>query len=225
MTIVKKLTSACVALFVVIGGWNLEASIVSTTGPVLIISAPASVLPGASVSTTDAQVFSERQNLTLTSALPVDAISPGTYPAVGPGGKIPTGTDVNSYFVLFDSGGASVAYPTVMLTFSTQILGVIFSDSTLNGSDAILGNSSTKYPTGVSARGQDPGTGDSTTISGSGLTVTLTDGTSLPGDDIRIITAAQSASSVPEAEPWSLLSTGVTVLAVLRRRANPGHNR
>ena len=122
-----QLRSACsilsgIALVALFGAVPAHASIISTTGPVLLVSAPASVVPGASVNTTDGQAFAEQQNVTLSSPLAVDATNPGTYSdGSGPGGTISAGTNVSSYFVLFDSGGASVTYGTVTLTFSTAV--------------------------------------------------------------------------------------------------------
>ena len=194
-----------------------EASIISTTGPVVLISAPASVVPGKSVNVTDGQVFSETQDLTLTGALSVNAVAPGKYKnGVGSGGTIAAGTDVDSYFALFDSGGKSVTYGAVTLTFSTPVLGVIFDDSQLNKSDSILGISSTKYPTGGTYRGQE--VGDSTQISANGYSITLDDTVSSPGDDIRIITAA-GTSVAPEPGSLALLAGGLTTVGVWRRRA------
>jgi hypothetical protein len=213
------------ALSLLIGGCKADAAIISTTGPVVIISAPVSVVPGKSVNKTDGQAFAELQDLTLGSALSVNATSPGKYNGgVGPGGTISAGTDVNSYFVLFDSGGKSVTYPTVTLTFSTEILGVIFSDSLLNKSDLLLGDPGTTYPTGVGNRGQE--SGDSTAISASGLTITLNDTTSYPGDDIRIITAgAHPISSIPEPRAWGLFAIGITSLGFLRGRKKTAKKR
>ncbi len=205
----RQRTLSTLVLPLLLGAGYASASIVGSTGPVVMIAAPTSVVPGASVNTTDGQVFTEVQNDTLAANLSVDATNPGTYSnGGGVGGTIAAGTAVNSYFVLFDSGGAGVTYPTVTLTFSTPILGVIFTDANLNASDAILGNPGTTYPTGVAARGQEGG--DSTAISASGFTVTLNDTTSSPGDDIRIITAA--APAVPEPATWSLCGAAGALL-------------
>jgi hypothetical protein len=202
----------------VIGACPANASIISTTGPVVVIPAPISVMPGASVNVTDGQVFNEQQGITLSSPLNVDATAPGTYSAgSGPGGIIAGGTDISSYFVLFDSGGTAINYLAVNLTFSTPILGVIFAPATLDSSDAIVGNPGTTDPTGVSGRGQEAG--DSTAISADGLTVTLIDKTLFPEDGIRIITASPASAITPEPGAWGLWGVGLVFVALLARHS------
>jgi len=197
-----------------------QAAIISTTGAVSIIAAPASVNDGALESNTKIFAFPERQNVALTSATIVDMSVPGTIP-VSPGDDnfstalIPVGTVVRSYYLHCDVVGV----PGVPLeltgsaTFDTDIIGIIIVQGNLNLTAAFPGLSTTTYST-ISGFEVNTTVGfDSVSMTFDRRTVfvDIRNGTSV--DDVRILTAA------PEPASLALLSIAATPLLLLRRRA------
>ena len=175
----------------------------------LLTSPPASLLKGQL--TGQAYVFDELTDFVLPTDLHTDTNGwghgiPGLYqtpstPILMPG-VIPAGTRVSSFMIHVDSLGGPFDPDIAALRAVTDenIIGAIFSDSLLDASDAIVGNPSTIYPTGLQYRGAtvdplegtdkveigvpgDIGVGYSRTVTALSLEV----GAVL--DEVRIITA------------------------------------
>ena len=134
---------------VMIGATNAGAAIIGTTGQVVEIAAPASVVPGALESNHQIRAFDELQQFVLPVDVIVNITSPGRYDEPGDltPGVIATGTDVDSYLLHADKlglGGNKLL--TGSVTFDEAILGVIVLGSALRSSDAVLGAPGTTYP-------------------------------------------------------------------------------
>ena len=203
-----------------------SADIVSTTGAVTEIVAPASVVRGNTESDTDIFLFEERQHLQLQSDVSVNITQAGTY--VGGStltpGIIMTGTFVNSYFIHFDQIGQSGLSPVVSgsVTFDREILGLIALTATLNASDSVLGAAGTSYGTGDGGRRVELdcciGNPDTVTLSPDRRTLTITlavlDGNV---DEIRVITSGEVNVLIdikPGSDPNCFNNNGHGVLPV-----------
>jgi len=209
------------------------ASIVSVTGGISLIEAPASVAPGELESSTNAWAFDERQSYELSSDLMVDRLS-GTTSA----GTINSGTVVNSYFIHADPLGsgtdpADVVNISGTVTFDTAILGLIWTGQACNNcpvspkyldASDYLGAVGTIYPTGSLGRGYEVedfyainGTQDFVIISEDGFSLTTLSSAAQPlfSDQLRVITAA---SPVPLPLPVMLFCSGFLALIGFARR-------
>src|SRR5258708_459648 len=200
----KSMSSTRLALCVLlvgIGQTIASASIIGTTGNVLVTAPPDSVVKGQDVNAVDALAFDEQSSVTLGGALVVDIISPGVYTSkVGmPFGSIAGGTTVSSYYIHMDPGIGGHAVYSGSITFSTPILGIIVLDAGFRTSDAIVGNIGTIYPetNKQGKRGLELGP-ITDKITWSGETITFHDSVSSATDDIRIITAATAVTGIPE---------------------------
>lgn len=172
----------------------------------IIISAPASVLPGAIQSQTNASIFFE-STTTLAAPLPVDIVAPGTYNLADPDnpGAIAAGTKVSSYFLHHESVANQLSTVIVAGSFPNPILGVIINDTFLDASDPILGNPGTLYPTGLDFRGLEvPYTALADVLfwSGNQVFISVKSTTADVLDQVRIITA------VPEPSTFVLAGIG-----------------
>lgn len=114
----------------------------------VFVGAPASVVVGASQSSTVARVFVEQTAEVLSSDLPVDLSGPGRYSALGSEspGSIAAGTSVQSWFIHFDPV-AGTQFVDASVTFDKEVLGLIFLLPNLEASDAQLGAPLVAYPT------------------------------------------------------------------------------
>lgn len=206
------------AATVLLAGASAQGAIVSGSGAVSVISAPTSVAPGALESNTTVYAFNEKQGLVLTSALAVDFIPPLFASA----GTIASGQKVDSHFVHFDRAGATGTNTlSGSVTFDGIILGLIFDNGSLDGTDGLLGSASTTYPaSGNPGRRFDFGPEASTdifTISGGQLTFNFTSVTSgINIDQMRIVTATPAA---PIPEPGSLVLAGLALLSLAGMRS------
>jgi hypothetical protein len=204
-----------IAIFTAPAAW---ADIVGTSGSVVIIPPPTDARLGDLVDLDVLQVFPESSGVVLGSALGVNATASGTYDnGAGPGGDLSAGTTVDSFMVVCDSGGRS-ATCTGSITFDTNVLGLIFSTADLAASDSILGIPGTLYSGTLVNRGQEAG--DSVTLSADLRTVSFIDTVASPGDDIRIVTAPETAATVPE--PSSVALIGGCLLLLVGRRVRAG---
>ena len=165
--------------------------------------------------------WDEVKNFTLTSAITVDAVSPGTYDSNGDLGtfSIAAGTVVNSHYLYFDP--KDPATRTATFTFDGKILGVI-AESDLNSPDRFLASDSLRnvnswYPlpfTHFTNRGLEMGS-DEFVISADMKSVTVKLSASNPGDQMRIVTQA-----VPEPSSMVLVATGGLMgLAAWRKKS------
>ena len=170
---------------------NGEGSVAQTDDRVTLImgGTPAADLsPGALEADDVVSIAVERQNVKLGADLAVDANSPGTFTAPGAGATINAGTIVNSHIVHFD-GATPGNVVTGSITFDTAILGIIWNDAGLDGTDALLGNAATTYPPAMTAgRGLFDGN-DSITISPDGKTLTFSLEDAGVLDQFRVLTA------------------------------------
>lgn len=180
--------------------------------------------------------WSERQNVTLDRDVFVDIAGNGTYHSNADLGgfnqlKISQGTVVSSQMLYYDPKYRN-QITNVTFTFDGPILGVIVSsDRFHNGAHGhtdyfkatdFLGNPKTRYPHHhFDDRGLEWWAGDTVVVSGNSITLSLW--ASSPGDQIRVITAAQSNLRLTPAPPGILLSlagvAGVGVGQFLRRRS------
>lgn len=198
--------SVCLAL----AGTALPAaaSIIGTTGMVTQIGAPANCLPG-SLTAFNAWAWDENQSIPL-STMPLDlSTNPSNSFTPVPGSL--SGL-VDSHFIHFDGIPGTVITGTV--SFNNSILGVQYSDTFLDLSDAIA-STGTIYPTGFSGRGFTNWTGaDFIDINGSLLTFQLTCAGQPDVEQVRVFTRA-----VPAPGAAALLALGGLCAARRRRTA------
>lgn len=210
------------------------STIVSTSGSITQIAAPADVNNNVFESDLDIFVFEEQKSVTgasLASPIYVDDIPGG---AVSPGSI--GGKPFDSYFLHFDPVGmsdltADVVNLTGSITFSTPILGLIWggvscvncppTSEYLDSSDWV-GNPATTYPTGGLGRGLEleafyatlNGTQDFISVSPDGYTLTLDlSAQPLRFDQVRVLTAVPVPAAV-----WLMLSGFVALVGTARRR-------
>jgi hypothetical protein len=205
--LVCRLTAA--SLFLFIAALPAEAGFVaSVTGSAVVISAPASSIPGALLSN-DLQVWDESTGK-LSANLTLDlGGQPGNYDGLTNyttlSTTLPKGTAYNSVMIQLDPTSPYPKQPVeASITFTSKIIGIALFGTSLDASD-IYGNPTTVYPHGLpnlflQTRGIDYTHADRLSISSNGETLTL----QLPAnygifDQIRVFTA----TSAPE--PASLL--------------------
>jgi hypothetical protein len=164
-----------------VGASAAVAAITSTSGAVVKIAPPASVVGGQLQSDTEIRAFDEQQCVTLASDLQLD-VTPG-----GGAGVIPAGITVSSQFLHFDPAGGSFVTLSGSITTDAAIIGAITSQANLDASDS-LGAPGTTYPTGDATRDLEAVQGDTVTISGDQLTATTTVNDQFHFDQIRVIT-------------------------------------
>ena len=213
MKTVCAFVAGCIA--VTVAALPASAGVVGTTGELAEVSAPPSVVFGDYVSTTEMRVFEEQQDLTLSADLQVNISLPGNYadPSDLTPGVIPTGTVVRSYFLHGDPHTLTSVYFDGSVTFDGDILGVITRGTDLDACDAAVGAVGTTYPLDQLSRGLEFGPlgQDEVTVEANLRTLTIVRAVaSIPGDQLRVITA------VPEPSTLGLLALGSA--AVLRRR-------
>ena len=169
------------------------------------IRPPASVklgAQGALESSTVIREFTEQKDFVLPSAVRTNISGPGYYnsPATMTGGTIAAGTHVNCYFLHFDPVGSGGAQVMGRMNFNGDILGIICRDAELDGSDAVLGNPGTKYPTGTSSRGFEANQ-EVVTVSNDRRTLTINRFySSTVGEQMRVIVAAKAKND--PAQGW-----------------------
>ncbi|HEX4412786.1 MAG TPA: hypothetical protein VH107_04100 [Lacipirellulaceae bacterium] len=187
-----------------------HSAIVSTSGSVVQIAPPTSVNLGALESDTSAELFAERSSVLLANSLNADVSHPGAVNSqvtLSPS-PIAAGQRVDSYLIHADPVGpgstTSFTYEG-SVTFDTPILGLMWSDGTLDASDPILGSPATVYGPDTMYRGYEgPGLTsprDSLVLSQDRLTLNFALRTTEYYDELRIVTA-----SIPEPATISLLA-------------------
>ena len=127
-----------------------RADIISTSGAMVEIFAPVSLLSGVTESSTSIGILDEGLTV-LPGDLPVNAVGPGTFTySSGPTVFIPMGTLVHTYIVHFDPDGGVVALTGgVMFDPGEIILGIQTHTPLLDASDAVVGDPMVIYPTGI----------------------------------------------------------------------------
>ena len=169
------------------------ALISGTSGTVIRLSSPPpSVAVNALEDATNAVTFGERSAVTLTSAVVVDAIEPGTYTINStPANKVPAGRVVDSHLIHSDPPAGGTVRRTGSVSFATDIVGVISSTDRLGSTDASLGAPGTTYAGKNKFRGleADSASGpDTFTISADRRSVSIDLRTTSVIDDIRVLT-------------------------------------
>ncbi|GEM_PF-5553923 len=186
------------------------AAIVSTSGAVVEVTAPPSVAKNAYVSDTEIRAFDEQQNVTILAPITVDFTEPGSYDSLSELAPtvLPAGTCLQSHFIHFDSTGSLGVRLQGSVTYDTDVLGVIVTDSSLSQSDLVVGVPSTTYPTGVADRGAElspsPQSGpDIVTLSSDRRTV---------GVDLKVTTVVNQVRVITECRhiaDLALAKTGI----------------
>ena len=204
-----------------------QGGVTATTGAVVVIPAPASIVTGGLESDTQIDAFAEMQGTALAHAITLDITVPGTSPTATnqhlSTGSLPAGSLVNSYYLHFDDVGSSTTTAVALsgsITFDTDVIGLDVLSNTLNATDAFVGLASVTYDSADSARGLELvaggvgiGPNDSITLSSDRRTVSFNLRDEGSSDDVRIITA------VPEPSGALLfLVGGVGLLSALRLR-------
>ena len=203
-----------------VGGGVAHAGVVGNCGQVNTTAAPPSVVKGVDQNSAAVNFFAEQQNVTVPGApaLQADIVPPAAFPATyatvaslpaaATGVTIPAGTKVDSFYVHTEPVGATTTPYTGTIRFDQPILGVMIQwtaqggppgPTTLDSSDAVLGNVGTTY---VGAH-PVPSRGLELPVGGHDDQITLVDAhtlsfhflTSTETDDFRIVTAAAPAGA------------------------------
>ena len=193
----KAFFAACVASALLASTFAVAgANISSSTGAVIRPpTAPLDVRLNKLESATSVHAFNEAQGKTLTAAVNVDAVNPGTYSTFPSGtAKIAVGTVVDSHLVHSDIPSRNYTARRIgSVTFANEIIGVVASTAKLASSDS-LGAAGTLYAGTTQWRGLESSEngwstlgGDKFTISTDRRTVTF-DIKTYVMDEFRVIT-------------------------------------
>ncbi len=194
-----------------------EASIVSVTGDLVQIAAPADAQIDHLVGAPSIYCWNEAQGYTLTAPLHANAKLPGVYDdasdLVNTG--VPAGATINSHYVHFDAYGTAGAIGHGVLTFDGPIVAVICLNQQggwyIDDSDFL--GAPTSFTHGEEMRGMELSSpSDNFTIAADSLSIEINMGIAIPGDYIRILTRP----AVPA--PGGLGVLGLIGAASLRRR-------
>lgn len=193
----KGLVALCAVVVMVVSSVAVGGALISgSTGKVTrLATAPASVKLNALENATNTVAFDEKQGVTLSAAVSVDAVNPGTYNTFPAGSaKINAGTLVSSHLIHSDVPSKNfTARRTGTVTFANDILGVVASTAKLASSDT-LGATGTQYAGTTQWRGLESsefgftGLGDKFTISTDRKTITFDINTYVM-DELRVITS------------------------------------
>lgn len=215
-----KTSTAAVTLLSLALSASARAAILGTTGNVDILATPpVSVNDGALESNTTLFAFAEQQNLVLTQTIPVDMSVPGSIPASPSNDNyspatIPIGTEISSDYFHFDvvgTPGTPIEFKG-SITFTSDVLGIILNEGTLNETRTYPGLPTTTYSS-ISGLEINTSAGpDSVSLTADRRTVIVDFLTGTSVDDIRVITAA------PEPASLSLLTLAAAPLLLRRRR-------
>ena len=216
-----------------------SSAVVSTTGNITQILAPASVAGNDYETASTISVFDESQEFVLSQQLAVDRLA-----SSGNEGIIDSGSTVNSYFLHYNPLGDSQKTMDVVdavsgtVTFSNQIRALIWTGEScqwcpvtaknLDASD-YLGAVVTVYSTNELGRGYEigghyssNGLEDIVTISPDGFSLSMVSNSTIPfySDQLRIITAADvgQITEVPLPSAAWLFISALMSLPVIRKR-------
>ena len=183
-----------------------ESAVVNTTGNVVLIDPPASVVLSRFEDNTNVQLFVEKSGFRLPASVTVDVTAAGIVDAASDltPGQIAAHSLVDSYLLHADPvgyGNPVVTYQGTV-TFDSPILGAMVRAVSLSSSDHMLGSATTNYIPPTVFRGfEGPGfpataavVSDTLDLSADFRTLSFLFHTTSQYDQIRVITAA-----VPEA--------------------------
>ena len=132
-----------------------RAGIIEVGGSVAIAEPPLNIAHNQWESDTQARLWLERATL-LGGALAVDAVNSGAVFPGGTPGTIPALTEIASYMLRTDPVASHDISLEGYVVFDQPILGVIFRQSRLNDTDALLGRPNVSYNHN-NLRGLEPG--------------------------------------------------------------------
>lgn len=168
-----------------------------TSGAVVSISPPPSVVFNDFESSSKIFMFTEQSNFPLPVNVTVDITDPGYYERnySSTSSVITAGTSVDCHFVFFDPVGNQSSTVSGAISFGTEILGIICTRGPLDATDSVLGVSGTRYDTGRNARNFENGA-ERVTLSDDRLTFTINNfHATYPGENVRILTQPGSGGS------------------------------
>lgn len=125
-----------------------DAAITGTTGAFTQIAPPAAAVLGALPANPAAYCWNEQSGVAL-SGLLVNTVGPGTFS--GPNGPFAISGLFDSHFIHVDPT-LNFGTPVGTISFSTNILAVIYEGALLDLTDGALGAFGTLYPTGDALR-------------------------------------------------------------------------
>jgi|GEM_PF-1125382 hypothetical protein len=217
----RQILAALVTVTVMLGGvipgaGDAGALIGSSSGDILFISPPPSVLNGALQDATRVLAFNEQQGVTLASVLRADFVNPGTYNDPTDLGTVtlPAGTVVDSHFVHSDPTVGGNPNRTFTLNFPTAILGVVATRTRLAASD-VLGAAGTTYPGAAVNRELEfsTGSGADVVILPDQRTIQATFQTPGAVDDMRVLTVHNSPPLANAGGPYAAVEGSPVTLA------------
>ena len=149
---------------VLLGAQPSGASVVTVGGQVQMINPPLIVAKDINSSYSEIHMFVERTSFTLPQSLPVDITPGATFPtpwhtgdALSPS-SVAAGTPIDSYFMCSNPYGNSGPYIyNGTVSFSTPILGVMITSSTIEDTDQTVGSPTTNYEFNVTDPGLNTG--------------------------------------------------------------------
>jgi hypothetical protein len=186
----------CVLTFMLAG--QAQADILATSGAMVEVAPPPSLLSGVFESSTEIRIIDEGSKF-LVVPLFVDGFGPGPQLPAGPLDTLPPGLLVHTYIVHFDPDGGVVSLSgDVTFDPGEIIVGLAMHPPYLGASDGFpVGDPFIAYPTGSTTRGFEtlPGT-DSATIAGDLNSVTFDLHADLGVDQARIFTVPEPSTIV-----------------------------
>lgn len=172
---------------------------VGTTGAVVQISPPPSVVFNDCESCTEIRMFVERTNYVLPSPITVNISEPGHYASEysSTSAVIPAGTGVDCHFVFFDPVGSQNSTVSGSLTMGSEIIGIICVRAQLDATDSpsMLGLPGTRYDTGRGCRDFERNA-EVISLSEDKRTITIHNWHSTyPGENMRVLTRPGSGGA------------------------------
>ena len=196
-------------------------------GMAVSVSGNGQIVPAPSNAALDTnklyQVWNETSGTLSTTFTVENNGADGSYTGASPGTSttLTAGTAYGSTMIQLNPGvNGQIGSGTATILFSTPIIGIALSDSSLNNTDHPYGAPSTTYPTGLTGRGIAPKTNQLFTITDGGKELEVHFTAQYDSlREIRVFTAG--VSSIPEPASvvvWSLLGGVAACGRWVRRR-------
>ncbi len=149
-----------------------DAAITGTTGAFQQIAPPASAVLGALPANPDAFCWNEQSGVAMPNVF-VNTVGAGSFGGPAANGPFPITGTFDSHFIHVDPL-ANFGNPIGTISFSTNIVAVIYEGVFLDITDASLGAFGTLYPTGDPLRSHSASLGPSQyTVSGNTMSLDL----------------------------------------------------